>query len=59
VASDTCASFVAKLFADLQSLIKGLPCIGKISLTNSFRAILMAYPGQSGFVACGGRGLSG
>ena len=32
---------------------------GKISLTNCFRAILMTYPAQSGFVACGSRGLSG
>jgi hypothetical protein len=58
VASDARASLVAKLFAYLQSLLKRLPCIGKISLTNSFRAILMTYPGQSGFVACGSRGLS-
>jgi hypothetical protein len=59
VASDARASLVANLFAYLQSLLERLPCIGKISLTNSFRAILMADPSQSGFVACGGRGLSG
>jgi hypothetical protein len=59
VASDARASLVANLFAYLQSLLKRLLCIGKIFLTNSFRAILMAYPSQSGLVTCGGRGLSG
>jgi len=59
VASNVCASFVAKLFAYLQGLFKELPSFGKISLTNCFGAILMMYPPQSGFVACGSCGLSG
>src|SRR5881409_616295 len=35
------------------------PCLGKISVTKCFRAILVTYPPQSGFVACSNCGLSG